>query len=299
MNEPLQPDQTAEEERLPRWLKRKIPKGGLGKTDRILEEQGLETVCHHARCPNRMECFSKRTATFLILGDTCTRSCAFCSINKGLPGPIDPDEPYRVARAVEKLGLRHAVITAVTRDDLPDGGADHFRRTVLAVRKRTGATVEVLPSDFGGSLEAVDRLLAARPEVYAYNAETIPRLYRPVRGVRPQFTETLAIFRHLKKNAPSIPTKTGLILGLGETTDELLDWLAELREAGARWLTLGQYLRPSAAQMKVVRYVPPEEFDRLKEQALAIGFEQVAAGPFVRSSYHAAEFLAGETDCDG
>lgn len=279
---------------LPRWLKRRVPKGNANHfTARLINELHLETVCDHARCPNRMECYSQKTATFLILGDVCTRACRFCSVHKGKPVPPDPDEPRRVAEAARRLELRHAVITCVTRDDLPDGGAKHFVETVAAVRKVTRATVEVLPSDFGGNMAAVDRLIEARPEVYNHNTETVPRLYRPIRGPRADYGWTLAMFRRIARRNRAIQLKTGLMLGLGETVEELLDTLADLAEAGCRMLTLGQYLQPSPAQTPVSRYVPPEEFERLGDMARSLGFTQVAAGPLVRSSYHAREMAGG------
>jgi Lipoate synthase len=194
----------------------------------------------------------------MILGSICTRGCRFCSVGKGTPLPVDPEEPQRVAQAATQLGLRHVVITSVTRDDLPDGGAEHFYRTILAVRAATGASVEVLPSDFSGNLAAVDRVLEAAPDVYNYNCETVPRLYPVVRTAAASYRRTLAIFRHIARHSPAVRRKTGLMLGLGETVGELLDTLAELHEAGCQMLTLGQYLRPSPAQLPVARYVPPK-----------------------------------------
>ena len=238
-----------------------------------------------------MECYAAKTATFMILGDVCTRGCRFCSVTNGKPRPVDADEPRRVAMAAKELGLRHVVITCVTRDDLPDGGAEHFCRTVDAVRQATDATIEVLPSDFGGNMAAVDRLIDVAPEVYNHNTETVPRLFSKVRTGKADYRRTLAMFRRIRRRAPKIRLKTGLMLGLGETTDELLDVLAELRDAGCRMLTLGQYLQPSPGQLPVDRYVPPEEFDRLGAMARQIGFEQVASGPLVRSSYHAREMV--------
>jgi lipoic acid synthetase len=284
--------QTPVPERLPRWLKRNVPKGNANHfTARLVEEMGLQTVCRHARCPNRMECYAQKTATFMILGDVCTRGCAFCSVAKGRPQPPDPDEPRRVAEAAASLGLKHVVITCVTRDDLPDGGAAHFCRTIDAVRETTRASVEVLPSDFGGNRAAVDRIVDAVPDVYNHNVETVPRLYGAVRGPKADYRWTLDMFRRVCDRGPSIRTKTGMMLGLGETTAEVLDTLAELREAGCRMLTLGQYLQPSPKQMPVVRYVEPAEFDQLAELARSMGYRQVAAGPFVRSSYHAREMV--------
>jgi len=285
---------SANVERLPRWLKRNVPKGNANHfTARLVEALHLATVCQHARCPNRMECYAQRTATFMILGDVCTRRCGFCSVAKGRPRPVDADEPRRVAEAVQRLGLRHVVITCVTRDDLPDGGAGHFVDTMTAVRAVSDATIEVLPSDFGGNRAAVERLIDARPAVYNHNLETVPRLFRDVRGRKADYAWTLEIFHRVKARDPGICTKTGLMLGLGETRDELLDALADLRAAGCEMLTLGQYLRPSPAQLPVVRYLPPEEFDELGQLARRIGFAQVASGPMVRSSYHAREMTEG------
>lgn len=289
---PAQRQSASQSSSLPRWLKRKVPKGDAEHfTSKLIGQLGLQTVCHHARCPNRMECYARKTATFLILGDMCTRGCAFCSVRHGKPGPPDPDEPRRVAEAARRLGLRHVVVTCVTRDDLPDGGADHFCRTVAAVREATGATVEVLPSDFGGNEAAVDQLLAARPDVYNHNTETVPRLYPTVRGPKADYRWTLRMFGRIAGRAPGMRTKTGMMLGLGETTAEVFDTLAELREAGVGMLTLGQYLQPSPRQVPVVRYIKPAEFDHLAALARAMGYKQVAAGPFVRSSYHAGEMV--------
>ncbi len=304
---------------LPRWLKRNVPKGNANHfTAKLIDRLGLQTVCDHAKCPNRMECYAEKTATFLILGDTCTRGCRFCSVRKGMPGPLDPEEPRHVAEAARQLGLEHVVVTCVTRDDLPDGGAEHFCQTISEIRRATAATIEVLPSDFAGNAAAVDWLADAAPQVYNYNTETVPRLYPSVRqkgghkGVRtvfgknrsdpfsrdpfsrefPDYGWTLEMFRRIRRRNATIALKTGLMLGLGETRAELLDTLAELFEAGCRMLTLGQYLRPSPAQMPVVRYLPPEEFDELGRLARQIGFEHVASGPFVRSSYHAGKMLS-------
>jgi lipoic acid synthetase len=279
---------------LPRWLKRNVPLGSANHfTAKLIGELGLQTVCDHAKCPNRMECYSQLTATFMILGNVCTRNCRFCSVEKGRPLPVDADEPRRVAEAARQLGLKHVVVTCVTRDDLPDGGAEHFYQTVTAIREATGATVEVLPSDFGGNAAAVDRVLDAVPDVYNHNTETVPRLFGEIRGPKANYRWTLEMFRRIRKRMPSMQIKTGLMLGLGETVEELLDTLAELADAGCQMLTLGQYLQPSPTRMPVVRYVPPEEFDRLGEMARQIGFAQVASGPFVRSSYHAARMAGG------
>jgi lipoic acid synthetase len=278
---------------LPRWLKRNVPKGNAEHfTARLVNELRLQTVCDHAKCPNRMECYAHKTATFMVLGDVCTRRCGFCAVTKGKTREPDPSEPQRVAEAAQRLGLRHVVITMVTRDDLPDGGAEHVCRTVEAVRNLTGAAIEVLPSDFAGSGAAVDRLVDAAPEVYNYNTETVPRLYRGVRGRKADYRWTLEMFRRIKRRAPAMRTKTGLMLGLGESEEELLDVLADLLDAGCEMLTLGQYLQPTPQSLPVVRYIPPERFRELGQAARRMGFQQVAAGPFVRSSYHAREMHA-------
>jgi lipoic acid synthetase len=277
--------------RLPSWLKRPLPEGnGNFFTQGLLDELRLETVCENARCPNRPECYARRTATFMILGSVCTRPCGFCSVHKGLPDHLEDDEPARVAEASARLGLRHVVITSVTRDDLADGGADHFRRCIQAVRERTGAAVEVLTPDFLGDTSAIDTVLAAAPEVYNHNMETVPRLYRKVRG-RASYQRSLDLLAHVKRTAPQTVTKSGLMLGLGETVGELFEVLADLRAVGCDTLTLGQYLAPTLKHVPVARFVPPEEFDTLAVQARFLGFSKVVAGPFVRSSYHADEMV--------
>ncbi len=278
------------DQRLPRWLKKDIPLGnGNHFTARLIEELHLETVCESAKCPNRMECWSQRTATFMIMGNTCTRPCGFCSVPKGKTADLEADEPERVAEAARRLGLKHVVITSVTRDDLPDGGAEHFYRSVLAVRERTGAAVEVLTPDFIGKPGAIERVVSAAPEVFNHNTETVPRLYREVRGRKSVYRWTLELLGRVKRLNPAIKTKSGLMLGLGETHQELFDTLADLRDVGCDFLTLGQYLRPTPAHLAVARYLPPEEFDHLGRAARQMGFSQVASGPFVRSSYHARE----------
>jgi lipoyl synthase len=284
--------------RLPPWLKRNLPRGnGNFFTHELLRELRLETVCENARCPNRPECYARRTATFMILGNVCTRPCGFCSVAKGTPEAVEDDEPQRVAEAALRLGLRHVVITSVTRDDLSDGGADHFYRCVLAVRERTGAAVEVLTPDFLGDLAAVDRVLEARPEVYNHNMETVPRFYKKVRG-RASYRRSLDLLAHVKRRSPETTTKSGLMLGLGETTEELLDVFADLRAVGCDMLTLGQYLAPTLKHVPVARYVPPAEFDALAVLARSLGFRHVASGPFVRSSYHADEMVAADASRD-
>ena len=269
--------------RLPPWLRQNLaPGGGHAETAHLIAELNLETVCSSAKCPNRLECWSAGTATFMILGNVCTRPCGFCSVPKGKTEELEHDEPERVAEAAKRLGLRHVVITSVTRDDLPDGGADHFRRTVDAVRAATGAAIEVLVPDFIGKDGALERLMESKPDVFNHNTETVPRLYRTVRGRKSVYPWTLQLLADAKKILPSVKTKSGLMLGLGETRDELLDVFADL-------LTLGQYLQPTLDSLPVDRYVPPEEFDELGGIARGMGFKKVASGPLVRSSYHARE----------
>ena len=284
------PSTPATARRLPPWLRQNLGAGGgHAETAHLIAELGLETVCSSAKCPNRLECWSQRTATFMILGNVCTRPCGFCSVPKGKTESLELDEPERVAEAARRLGLAHVVITSVTRDDLPDGGADHFRRTIEAVRSATGATIEVLVPDFIGKEGALERLLEARPDVFNHNTETVPRLYRTVRGRKSEYPWTLRLLADAKRLLPDVRTKSGLMLGLGETRDELLDVLADLLDHGVDFLTLGQYLQPTLESLPVDRYVPPEEFAKLGGLARAMGFRQVASGPLVRSSYHARE----------
>jgi lipoic acid synthetase len=283
-----QPDR-ARRRRLPEWLKRPIPAaGGISFTRSLISELGLETVCESARCPNRSECWTRRTATFMIMGDVCTRPCGFCAVGRGRPAPVAIDEPERLADACARLGLRHVVITSVTRDDLPDRGADHFRRCVQAVRLRTGATIEVLTPDFDGRGDLIDVVLDARPDVFNHNLETVARLQHEVRR-KSLYAVSLGVLEHVKQNCPQLRTKSGLMLGLGETIEELFEALADLRSIGCDLLTLGQYLQPSPRHLPVVRYLPPAEFDELGRRARGLGFADVASGPFVRSSYHADE----------
>ena len=274
--------------RLPSWLKRPLPEPGMLRTEGILTDLRLQTVCESARCPNRTECWSQQTATFMILGNVCTRPCGFCSVPKGKTETVELDEPQRVAEAAERLGLSHVVITSVTRDDLTDGGADHFFHCVLAVRERTGAQVEVLTPDFLGNTAAIDRVLASRPDVFNHNTETVPRLYERVRR-NADYQRTLDLLARVREQQPETPTKSGLMLGLGETIDEVLDVCADLKAVGCEMLTIGQYLQPSPEHLPVERYVPPEEFDEIGRLARRMGFGMVASGPFVRSSYHAGE----------
>lgn len=288
----------APNKRLPSWLKRPLPSGNEnGFTNGLLRELKLETVCENARCPNRPECWSRRTATFMVLGNVCTRPCGFCSVPRGETLEVEDDEPERVAEAAFRMGLKHIVITSVTRDDLPDGGADHFYRCILAVRRRTGAAVEVLTPDFLGDAAAIDRVLEAKPEVFNHNLETVPRLYRKVRG-RAEYQRSLDLLARVKRREPGIVTKSGLMLGIGETIDELFDVIADLRDIHCDVLTLGQYLAPTLKHIPVSRFVPPEEFDAIAACARLFGFRQVVAGPFVRSSYHADEMVVGHGSAD-
>lgn len=287
----LTPDISTPARRLPRWLKRPLPQPGMAFTSDVIVDLKLETVCESAKCPNRTECWSTKTATFMIGGNVCTRPCGFCSVPKGKTEELELDEPERVAEAALRLGLRYVVITSVTRDDLPDGGADHWYRTVVAVREKTGAQVEVLTPDFRGNRAAVTRVIESRPDVFNHNTETVPRLYHRVRR-NAEYQRTLDLLKQVKDEAPEMPTKSGLMLGLGETMDELFDVLADLRTVGCDMLTLGQYLQPSPEHLPVERFLPPEEFEHIGNMARSMGFSMVASGPFVRSSYHAGEMAS-------
>lgn len=283
--------ETTQQRRLPKWLKRNLPPSSqFQSTEKLLEELRLETVCENAKCPNRMECYSQQTATFMVLGNICTRPCGFCAVSRGKPTGLESDEPQRLAEAALRLGLKHVVITSVTRDDLADGGAEHFYQCVTAVREKTGATVEVLTPDFVNNYAALKRVVDAAPEVFNHNVETVPRLYRRVRGPKSDYRWTLELLRQVKAWNPTIKTKSGLMLGLGETTEELFEVLTDLRDVGCDFLTLGQYLQPATDRyLPVVRYVTPEEFAELGQYAKNLGFKKVASGPFVRSSYHARD----------
>jgi lipoic acid synthetase len=254
---------------------------------RTLRTHKLETVCEQARCPNLNRCFASGTATFMILGAVCTRTCRFCNVTTGRPGAVDRDEPERIARAVAEFGLRHAVITSVNRDDLPDGGAGHFVATIDAIRRRLpSVSVEVLTPDFQGECDAIDAVADAQPDVFNHNVETVPRLYRDVRpGAR--YTRSLSLLRGVKRRHPELVTKSGLMLGLGEERAEVLEVLRDLRSSGVDAVTLGQYLRPTLRHLEVARYLEPEEFDALGADARDLGFRHVASGPLVRSSFHA------------
>ena len=276
--------------RKPAWLRRSLPAGPNYESVRALLKNGrLHTVCQEAKCPNVWECFSRHTATFLILGPRCTRNCRFCNVQHGPDGPPDPEEPRRVGEAARTMNLRYVVVTSVTRDDLPDGGAAHFAETIRAIRESIpGALVEVLVPDFQGSADSIRTVVEARPDVLNHNIETVPRLYPEV---RPQavYERSLDLLRRVREIAPGIPTKSGLMLGLGEKDEEVLGTLRDLRAADCAILTIGQYLQPSKEHLPVARFVPPEEFEKLRELALEMGFAEVASGPFVRSSYHAGD----------
>lgn len=274
----------------PAWLKVRLPASGrLEDVADALRRHGLRTVCREARCPNVGECWSAGTATVLILGDVCTRNCGFCSVTPGSPRPPDPDEPGRVAAAAAELGWRHVVVTSVTRDDLPDGGAAHFARVIGAIRRTVrGAAVEVLVPDFGGREDALRAVLAAGPDILAHNVETVPRLYARVRPGA-DYRRSLGLFRQARILAPSLPLKSGIMLGLGETRDEVAAVLEDLAAAGCRSVTMGQYLPPTRSHLPVAAYVDPETFEELASLARRLGFVHVLSGPLVRSSYRAAE----------
>lgn len=277
--------------RLPNWLKRPMPQAGMQFTTDVIADLRLETVCESAKCPNRTECWSQQTATFMILGNVCTRPCGFCSVPKGKTEAIQLDEPQRVAEAARRMGLKYVVITSVTRDDLPDGGAEHFYRCVMEVREAIGARVEVLTPDFRGNRAAIHHVIESRPDVFNHNTETVPRLYDRVRR-NAEYQRTLDLLAQVKQEAPEIPTKSGLMLGLGESLEEILEVCADLRSVGCEMITLGQYLQPTLQHLPVERYLPPEEFDEIGRLVRNLGFGMVASGPFVRSSYHAGEMAA-------
>ena len=270
----------------PEWIRMKMPAGEVFfDLKKRVAELGLHTVCESASCPNIGECWNRRSLTIMILGGTCTRSCQFCDVPTGRPLPADPEEPERVATMLAELGLRHTVVTCVDRDDLADGGAAHWAATIRAVKRRSPELVlEVLTGDFKGDTGAVDVVLAAAPDVFAHNLETVPRLSRQVR-VQASYARSYAVLGHAKRRGAI--TKTGLMLGLGEELPEVRQVMRELRDIGVDILTFGQYLRPSPKHLAVARFVPPAEFDALKAEALALGFPHVESGPMVRSSYHA------------
>ena len=276
----------------PAWLRRKLPSGPQYEKIRAMIDKGqLHTVCQEANCPNQFECFSARTATFLILGATCTRNCRFCNIEDGRPGPVDADEPRRVADAANRMNLRYVVVTSVTRDDLEDGGAGHFAATIGTLREKIpGVQVEVLIPDFQGARSSLETVLAARPDVLNHNMETVRRLYPKVRP-QADYDRSLKLLACVKTINQSIPAKSGIMLGLGETEAEVRQTIADVFRTDCRMLTIGQYLQPTPQHLPVVDFIPPEEFERWRQFAIDTGFEKVASGPFVRSSYHAGEMF--------
>ena len=283
---------TPEQPRLPKpdWLKVRAPGSpSYLRLKSIMRDLNLHTVCEEAQCPNIGECWNHGTATFMILGEVCTRACSYCAVAHGRPAAVDTDEPVRVAHAIEQLDLNYVVITSVDRDDLKDGGASIFADTIRETRQRSpGCRIEVLIPDFQGKEEPLRTVLAAKPDVLNHNTETVPRLYRMARSGG-RYARTLELLDRSRTIAPEIPTKSGLMVGLGEETDELLSTLADLRGVGCQILTIGQYLRPSSGHSPMVRYYTPAEFADLKREALAMGFVHVESGPLVRSSYHAHE----------
>jgi len=290
MSRPLQKIETSSR-RLPDWLRKDLAPGHeAARTDTILKEFGLHTICESGRCPNRDECYSQRTATFMVMGDVCTRTCRFCSVSMGKPGILDLDEPKRVAQAARLLQLQHVVVTSVNRDDLADEGANHFVEVLRELKKISPVPViEILTPDFKRTqAEAVERIVFAGPDIFSHNVETVPRLYRKVRP-QADYPTSLGIFTRIKAFSDRVLTKSGLMLGLGETRGEVLEVLRDLKRSGCEMLTLGQYLQSSTLGLRVEEYVTPAVFEEYKEEALAMGFSWVESGPFVRSSFHAKD----------
>jgi lipoic acid synthetase len=284
--------------RLPEWLKVQLPtSSAFTATRTLLDGLSLHTVCESAKCPNHWECWSKGTATFMIAGDRCTRACGFCAVSTAKPLALEQDEPQRVAEATRRMGLKHVVITAVARDDLHDGGAEHFRRTIEAVRDlNPGIVVEVLTPDFLDRDDAIDSVLVARPDIFNHNLETIRRLTPSVRH-RATYDRSLRVLAKVKDRlGDKVHTKSGMMLGLGETQEEVLEAMRDLRHANCDMLTLGQYLQPTLKHLPVVDFIPPAVFDTLRREGQAMGFAHVASGPLVRSSYHADEFTPSRTE---
>jgi lipoyl synthase len=284
-----------EAKRKPEWLRIDLNKGrSLDYVKEILQRFSLNTVCEEANCPNRMECFSKKTATFMILGSQCTRNCRFCNVTHAEPQPVDPEEPQNVAKAALELGLKHVVITSVTRDDLPDGGAKHFSKVIKAIKTlKSDMVVEVLIPDLRGSFEALETVVKAKPEILNHNVETVPRLYSEVRPAA-LYERSLEFLKRVKTIDSSVLTKSGVMVGLGEKEEEVIEVFKDLRSAGCDFLTVGQYLAPSTKHYPVVEYVTPDTFKMYKDKALSLGFSFVASAPLVRSSYNAAEMLEGK-----
>jgi len=279
--------------RKPPWLKKRIPPvQEIQKVKSILNEAELHTVCEEARCPNLGECFSKGTATILILGRICTRNCGFCAVENGAPSPLDESEPEKVAQAVRKMGLQYVVVTSVTRDDLSDSGASHFVKTIRAIRElNPEVKIEVLIPDFKGDLSSLTMVLKERPDVLNHNIETILRLYPEVRP-QADYRRSLDLLKRSKESFPHILTKSGFMLGLGENRREVFDLLRDLGEVECDFLTVGQYLQPRSDRLPVVRYIPPQEFEEYKRIGKSMGFRSVASGPFVRSSFHASQMFS-------
>lgn len=294
---PIKIEPTTERQRKPRWIRAKAPIGPeVLRLKSLLREHQLHTVCEEAACPNLGECFGHGTATFLIMGDICTRRCPFCDVAHGRPDSLDAEEPAHLAHAVRAMGLRHVVVTSVDRDDLRDGGAAHFAACIQALREQTPHTrIEILVPDFRGRMDrALEALMAVPPDIFNHNLETIPRLYKAVRPGA-DYLWSLRLLERFKGERPAVPTKSGLMLGLGEELAEVEQVMKDLRDHGCDMLTLGQYLQPSRYHLPVQRFVTPEEFDELGEKGRAMGFTHVASGPMVRSSYHADRQAAGET----
>ncbi|MGI1690946.1 lipoyl synthase [Thermoanaerobacter uzonensis] len=274
----------------PEWLKVRLLNEDLNRMEAFLKSMSLNTVCQSANCPNMGECFARKTATFMIMGNICTRNCRFCAVEKGHPQPLDEDEPRRIAEAAQKLGLKHVVVTCVTRDDLPDGGASHFAKTIYELKKLPGVTVEVLVSDFMGKEESIAQVVEAKPDIINHNVETVLRLYPMVRP-KADYLRSLNLLKKSKELNPYIITKSGIMVGLGETEEEVIQVMKDLRSVDCDMMTIGQYLRPSAKHIEVAEYVTPQQFKRYEEIGYELGFKYVASGPLVRSSYHADEGL--------
>lgn len=274
--------------RKPEWIRVKVQGGNISKkVNSLISDLSLNTVCNEANCPNRMECYERGTATFMILGRNCTRNCTFCNVTREMPDEVNLDEPENVAKAVAKLSLKHAVITSVTRDDLVDQGAHQFAKVVEAIRKTTPkVTIELLIPDMQGKEELIDIILASEPNILNHNVETVPELYEDVRPMA-IFERSIGLLRYVKKTKPKMKTKSGMMLGLGETKEQVLNVFKVLREVDCDILTLGQYLQPSTSHIPVVEYITPEQFNEYKEIAEAMGFKRVASAPLVRSSYYA------------
>jgi lipoic acid synthetase len=297
---------TGVKRRIPEWLTIKVPRArDIDPVESLMRGERLVTVCEEARCPNLGECWSKGTATFMVMGDTCTRSCRFCAVKTGRGQPLDPDEPRRVALATKQLGLKHVVVTSVNRDELLDGGAAHFAQVIRELRvEAPGSTVEVLTPDFRGRRFAIEIVCRARPDVFNHNTETVPRLYRTVRP-QAKYARSIDFLRAIKEIDQTIFTKSGIMLGLGETEAEVIQVLSDWKDAGVDAVTMGQYLKPGKGYLDVVEYLHPSRFERYKQIAEDMDFLYVASGPFVRSSYNAIDFSdkflqgAGNTDDDG